>query len=108
MDYTILVISGSFIVIALDFILSTGILRQKLFWVFWIVVSVLMFIINGYLTWRPIVIYNETKMLGIRLFTIPLEDFFFGFSLIGLNLIIWEYFNRKEKRKLLLFGKEKN
>jgi lycopene cyclase domain-containing protein len=96
MDYTILVIAGSLVVIVLDFILGTRILRQRLFWVFWIVVSVLMFIVNGYLTWRPIVIYNEAKMLGVRLFTIPLEDFFFGFSLIGLNLIIWEYFNRKE------------
>jgi len=95
MDYTILVIAGSLFVIVLDFILGTRILRQKLFWVFWIVVTVLMVVVNGYLTWRPIVIYNEAKMLGVRVFTIPLEDFFFGFSLIGLNLIIWEYFNRK-------------
>lgn len=97
-DYTILVIAGSIIVIVLDLILGTRILRQKLFWLFWIVVMVLMFIVNGYLTWRPIVVYNESKMLGVRLFTIPLEDFFFGFSLIGLNLIIWEYFNRKENK----------
>ena len=98
MDYTLLVIAGTFIVIVLDFILGTGILKQRLFWVFWSVVTVLMVVVNGYLTWRPIVIYNEAKMLGVRLFTIPLEDFFFGFSLIGLNLIIWEYFNRKENK----------
>lgn len=95
MEYTVLVIAGSLFVILLDIILGTRILRQKLFWVFWSVVTVLMFVVNGYLTWRPIVIYNEAKMLGVRVFTIPLEDFFFGFSLIGLNLIIWEYFNRK-------------
>jgi lycopene cyclase domain-containing protein len=98
MDYTILVIMGSLTVIVLDYILGTGILRQRLFWMFWLAVTVLMFIVNGYLTWRPIVIYNEAKMLGVRLFTIPLEDFFFGFSLIGLNLIIWEYFKRKEQK----------
>lgn len=98
MDYTLLVIAGTFIVIVLDFILGTGILKQRLFWVFSSVVTVLMVVVNGYLTWRPIVIYNEAKMLGVRLFTIPLEDFFFGFSLIGLNLIIWEYFNRKENK----------
>ena len=98
MDYTILVIAGSLVVIALDFILGTRILSTRLFWVFWLVVTVLMFIVNGYLTWRPIVIYNEAKMLGIRLFTIPIEDFFFGFSLIGLNLIIWEYFKKKENK----------
>jgi lycopene cyclase domain-containing protein len=98
MDYTILVIAGSLIVVVLDFLLGTKILRQRLFWVFWVVVTALMVVVNGYLTWRPIVIYNEAKMLGVRLFTIPLEDFFFGFSLIGLNLIIWEYFNRKESK----------
>jgi lycopene cyclase domain-containing protein len=98
MDYTLLVIAGSLIVVVLDFILGTGILKQRLFWIFWLVVTVLMILINGYLTWRPIVIYNEAKMLGIRLFTIPLEDFLFGFSLVGLNIIIWEYFNRKENK----------
>ena len=98
MDYTILVTAGSLTVIVLDYFLGTGILRQRLFWVFWLAVTVLMFIVNGYLTWRPIVIYNEAKMLGVRLFTIPLEDFFFGFSLIGLNLIIWEYFKKKEHK----------
>jgi lycopene cyclase domain-containing protein len=98
MDYTILVIAGSLIVIILDLLLGTKILKQRLFWVFWGIVTLLMIVVNGYLTWRPIVIYNEAKMIGIRLFTIPLEDFFFGFSLIGLNLIIWEYFNRKENK----------
>jgi len=97
-DYTILVILGSMAVVILDMILGTKILRQKLFWIFWSVVTVMMLVINGYLTWRPIVIYNETKMLGVRLFTIPLEDFFFGFALIGLNLIIWEYFSEKENK----------
>jgi lycopene cyclase domain-containing protein len=52
-------------------------------------------IINGYLTWRPIVIYGEAFYLGIRVFTIPVEDFLFGFSLITLNLIIWECFDKK-------------
>ncbi len=97
-EYTILVILGSMAVVILDMILGTKILRQKLFWIFWSVVTVLMLVINGYLTWRPIVIYNETKMSGVRLFTIPVEDFFFGFALIGLNLIIWEYFSGKENK----------
>jgi lycopene cyclase domain-containing protein len=53
-----------------------------------------MLLANGYLTWRPIVIYGEAFNLGIRLWTIPVEDFFYGFSLIGLTVILWEYFNR--------------
>ncbi len=95
MEYTYLVTAGTMIVVILDFILKTHLLKKKIFWIYWGVVVILMFIVNGYLTWRPIVIYNEAKMLGLRLFTIPIEDFFFGFSLLGLNLIIWELFNRK-------------
>lgn len=98
MEYTYLVIVTSTLVIVLDITLKTYLLKQKLFWIYWGVIVVLMFIVNGYLTWRPIVIYNETKMLGLRLFTIPVEDFFFGFSLIGLNLIIWEFYNKKFKK----------
>lgn len=98
MEYTYLVIVTSTFVIVLDITLKTYLLKQKLFWIYWGVIVVLMFIVNGYLTWRPIVIYNETKMLGLRLFTIPVEDFFFGFSLIGLNLIIWEFYNKKFKK----------
>lgn len=95
MEYTYLVITGTLLVIILDIFLKTHLLKQKIFWIYWAVIVALMFIVNGYLTWRPIVIYNESKMLGIRLFTIPVEDFFFGFSLIGLNLIIWEFYNKK-------------
>lgn len=98
MEYTYLVIAGILLVVMLDIILKTHLLLKKIFWIYWGVIVVLMFIVNGYLTWRPIVIYNESKMLGIRLFTIPVEDFFFGFSLIGLNLIIWEFYNRKIKK----------
>ncbi|MFA5010507.1 MAG: lycopene cyclase domain-containing protein [Ignavibacteria bacterium] len=97
MEYTCLVIVGTLLVIILDVILKTHLFKQKIFWIYLGIIVVLMFVVNGYLTWRPIVIYNESKMLGIRLFTIPVEDFFFGFSLIGLNLIIWEFFNKKIK-----------
>ena len=100
MEYTYLVITGTAMVIVLDRVCGTHLLKQKIFWIYWGVVTVLMFIVNGYLTWRPIVIYNEAKMLGIRLFTIPIEDFFFGFSLIGLNLIIWELYNKKLKNNI--------
>lgn len=51
------------------------------------------FIVNGVLTGtgleEPVVWYNSTEFMGIRLGTIPLEDAFYGFELILLNL--WLY-----------------
>jgi hypothetical protein len=50
-------------------------------------------IVNGILTGtgleEPVVSYNKTENLNIRLFTIPLEDVFYGFELFILNLFIY-------------------
>lgn len=48
-------------------------------------------ICNGILTAWPILIYNDSENLLIRLGTIPLEDLFYNFSMI----ILWCYFYEK-------------
>ncbi len=59
------------------------------------------FIVNGILTGtgieEPVVWYNNTENLGIRIGTIPVEDVFYGFLLIASIIQIFEYFNAKEK-----------
>ncbi|NIJ44786.1 lycopene cyclase domain-containing protein [Wenyingzhuangia heitensis] len=57
------------------------------------------FISNGILTGSflkaPIVWYNNTENLGIRMFTIPVEDTFYGMLLIFSNLYLHQYFKQK-------------
>ena len=57
------------------------------------------FIVNGILTGsglqQPVVWYNNSQNLGIRFFTIPIEDIFYGFELILLNIFFYEYFKSK-------------
>ena len=96
-EYTLLAVLSVLLAVTLDFVLRTKLVLNKKFWIFWAVMFVLIFVINGYLTWRPIVIYGESFYLGIRLFTIPIEDFLFGFSLITSNIVLWEYFTNKTK-----------
>jgi len=98
-EYTILAFIAAAGAILLDIILKTRLMKNKRFWVFWAVMFVLIFIVNGYLTWRPIVLYNDSFYLGIRLFTIPVEDFIYGFALLTMNISIWEYFTRKFKQQ---------
>lgn len=95
--YTNLAIFSVCIVIIIDLAAGTKLVLKKQFWNFWLILVVLLFIVNGYLTWRPIVTYGKDFITNIRLFTIPIEDFLYGFSLITLNIIIWELFNSRRK-----------
>lgn len=97
-EYTILAFVSVIIAVLTDVFLRTKLLTNKKFWVFWCVMFVLIFIVNGYLTWRPVVMYDEKFYLGIRLFTVPIEDFLYGFSLITMNIALWEFFSRKLKK----------
>ena len=57
------------------------------------------FIVNGILTGtgieEPVVWYNDAENMGIRLMTIPIEDLFYGFELILVNVLLFELFNNK-------------
>lgn len=66
------------------------IIITKRFVVYFIFVSLFTVIFNGYLTWRPIVTYDEIYQIGLRIFTIPIEDFFFGYALLIFCTSIFE------------------
>ncbi|MBN1801984.1 MAG: lycopene cyclase domain-containing protein [Candidatus Lokiarchaeota archaeon] len=51
-------------------------------------------IFNGIFTGLPIVIYNEEAIIGLRIVTIPIEDFFYSFSLIALYLFTYFFFRK--------------
>ena len=62
------------------------------------------FLSNGILTGSfiedQIVWYNDMENLGLRMFTIPVEDIFYGFLLITLNIDLYTYFAAKWKMEV--------
>ena len=73
-----------------DNYLGAKIFITKRFLVYFLFVSFFTLIFNGYLTWRPIVTYDEIYQIGFRIFTIPIEDFFFGYALMIFSTSIFE------------------
>jgi len=86
-------------IILIPLILKLNIeLLQKYFLTF-LVMLIPFFIVNGILTGsfieNEVVWYNNDENLGIRLFTIPIEDTIYAFTLILTTLALTEYFQKK-------------
>lgn len=74
----------------LEIVLKVKVLSRKNSYPFFAIVIFLILIFNGYLTARPVVLYDPVYQLDFRIITIPIEDFGYGFALILLNIIIFE------------------
>lgn len=86
----------------LTFILLLGIWKGRhllsRFYLSFLIILIPFFIVNGILTGsfidNEVVWYNNEENLGIRLFTIPVEDVGYAFSMIFLNVYFIEKFRK--------------
>lgn len=66
-------------------------------------------IVNGILTGsglpHPVVSYNSNEIMNIRLFTIPFEDVFYGLELFLLNLALYKWLLKVDRRKRVGYDK---
>jgi lycopene cyclase domain-containing protein len=95
-QYTGLVLIFLALAVTLDKILGTGLVYLRRFYWYLLAIIVFTLLFNGYLTWRPVVLYGEAYQLGFRIFTIPIEDFGYGVSLLFLCTILYEKFKNKK------------
>lgn len=90
----------AFLVLLISFRFSSQILSK--YYVTFLLMLIPFFIVNGILTGsfihEQVVWYNNDENLGIRLFTIPIEDVTYAFSLILCTLLLMERFSLYKKR----------
>jgi len=58
------------------------------------------FIVNYILTSLPIVEYNPEAIFGVRVLTIPIEDFFYSFAMISGWLAVYIFFKDRDLKSL--------
>ena len=87
-------ISTAFVAVFLKFIFRVKWLGKAIS--VYAILLVPFLVVNGILTGsglaEPVVIYNKAEIMNIRLFTIPVEDVFYGLELFLLNLGLYKYF----------------
>ena len=84
-------------VLALDAALGTRLARGRRFWLYLGVMLLCQLAFDGYLTARPVTLYDECCYLGVRLplLNMPIEDLPFGLALVGVTVVLWEWAGRR-------------
>jgi lycopene cyclase domain-containing protein len=94
--YTLVYFSAMIIVLSVAALANTDLLKK--FYMTFLVILIPFSIINGILTGSfiadEVVWYNRLEITGLRIFTIPVEDFTYSFSLILINLLLMNYFRK--------------
>jgi isorenieratene synthase len=76
--------------IAADLAAGGRVMRHRRLRLFIILVVGFTAIFNGYLTARPLVLYDARYQLDLRIGTIPIEDFAYGLALVVANVALLE------------------
>lgn len=93
--YTTLQISVTAFLFLVVWITKIKLFSSKNFWLFILISFVPFLVINYFLTSIPIVWYDNLENLGIRISTIPLEDFFYHFAFTSFVLIVYSKLDKK-------------
>lgn len=88
-NYTFMAIFSAGIVILGVSLFYSGIMVRLAFWAYLIPGFLLFILFNYFLTSLPVVIYNPSAVSGIRFLTIPIEDFFYNFTMMSGYLVFY-------------------
>ena len=85
--FSVLFLAGVVFPVATVFLTGN---KLKKFFITFLISLLPMAIVNGLLTALPVVIYDNSQNLGIRIGSIPVEDFLYGAILLVMNIGLYE------------------
>lgn len=88
--YSAIVLAFTGIVVLLVVLLLPALFHSHAYWLYLTLGTCLFFIFNSVLTSLPIVAYDPGVILNLRLGTVPIEDFFYNWSLLTLYALIYD------------------
>lgn len=88
-NYTFTVMLFSAASILMLYFFDKNLFKSSNFWITLLITYLPFLIVNYFLTSIPIVSYNEIAFSTIRITTIPLEDFFYSFSMISMWILFY-------------------
>jgi lycopene cyclase domain-containing protein len=96
-SYTAAALLGCLFAVLLDLVvLRTGLVRRRVFWASYLVVLAFQVVVDGVLTGQRLVVYAPDAINGARFVYAPIEDLFFGFSLVLQTLAWWVWWGRRQ------------
>jgi lycopene cyclase domain-containing protein len=99
MTYTQIALLSFVLAIVFDLkVTKIQLITRKVFWTSYAIIVPFQFITNWWLTSRNIVMYKPESIIGLRIASAPVEDLFFGFSLLLSVLSLWVYIGKKNQR----------
>ena len=87
-------ISAAILMAYVQFILKPTWLGR--FYIGYFISLIPFFLVNGILTYLPVVTYNNAENLGIRIFTIPIEDTIYCLLLLLMNVTVYEWLKQRK------------
>lgn len=96
MEYTLAIVLAMIGLIFLDRQLKTHVLRvnNHPLWGAAIVFALFQFVLDNYFTSRGLWMFNSNQMVGVFIPFIPIENILYGFELLLLAIILYEFFAR--------------
>jgi len=93
--YTMKALASCAVFLGATLPLDRSLIRSKQYWL-WLAVCYIPFLIfNSVLTALPVVQYNSAAIWGIRVGTIPVEDFFYNYSMLSFYVLFYRMMRNK-------------